>query len=612
MWFRYCPLLGFALLASLSLVPSPNRLVGQTAPRSALSGEDPPLLSGIEVQARGVVHEAYAEPSVSPAQAGPLISREPPRPIEEAPPEEKPQGDNIAWIPGYWAWEEEAEDYLWISGFWRALPPGRIWIPGTWHKVAGGYRRVAGYWGVAEQEQTEYLPPPPESLDLGPSVPAPGENYSYIPGIWMFQENRYLWRPGYWLPYRPGWVWVPSCYKWTPAGCVFVPGYWDLPLLERGLLFAPVRFTSPVFLRPGFVYQPAFCIQPDFLCGALFLRRGFPCYYFGDYFGPRYRTGFTPWNQFRFARGVGIDMNFGYYRHAYRGVRGWESGLNNLYAGRFAGTIAAPPRTWSQQNRVVNNLLVQKTSNQLVHKNVSITHLQNAQVLTPVRRVNQIQVTGLSALAGPTAKAPSPVRKELAVQRLSRDRLQEERQAVLRYQTLARARQTTETRLAPRAPTKPSDTPVRAKIEVPRGTPPARIARSITPPAPPPTERPSMGRQPEAKPGPTVPSRRPETPPTKETRPPSRPESSPKPPVKPPISESKRPSEANRPTNKKAPSSPSTSPPNGSLSRPVPAKPMPPTSTPQAKPATPTKPTTPTRSSPPSRPTSEKPKKESK
>lgn len=32
------------------------------------------------------------------------------------PPDQKPEGDDVAWIPGYWAWDDERNDFLWVSG----------------------------------------------------------------------------------------------------------------------------------------------------------------------------------------------------------------------------------------------------------------------------------------------------------------------------------------------------------------------------------------------------------------------------------------------------------------------------------------------------------------
>src|SRR5262245_36162754 len=88
-----------------------------------------------EVLTKGPVHEAYAEPETTNAEAGPIVPKQPPEPIEEVPPNEKPAGDNVVWIGGYWAWDDEHADYIWISGFWRQLPPDRDWVPGYWTQV---------------------------------------------------------------------------------------------------------------------------------------------------------------------------------------------------------------------------------------------------------------------------------------------------------------------------------------------------------------------------------------------------------------------------------------------------------------------------------------------
>src|SRR5947199_7496358 len=78
---------------------------------------------GVEVLARGPVHEAYATTVEFPTPS-PVVPKVPPAPIEELPPDQKPDGDNVQWIPGYWSWDEERTDFIWISGFWRQPPPG--------------------------------------------------------------------------------------------------------------------------------------------------------------------------------------------------------------------------------------------------------------------------------------------------------------------------------------------------------------------------------------------------------------------------------------------------------------------------------------------------------
>ncbi len=294
--------------------------------------KDEPATEGVEVLARGPVHEAFA----APAQARPLPSHvapnKPPDPIEEVPPDEKPAGDHVIWIPGYWAWDDESKDFLWVSGFWRVPPPDRQWVPGNWQQVEDGWQWTSGFWAAANQEEVQYLPAPPPSVDEGPSTPAPDENNTYVPGCWVYRGTRFLWQPGFWLEYQPDWVWSSSHYIWTPGGYVFVNGFWDRPLERRGLLFAPIRVTSAL-LRTPWTYIPHYVVQPDFLLGALFVRPSYCHYYFGDYFGAGYgRNGFVPWFDYRISKGS-YDPNFASYRHRYSDP-GWERNLRSYYAGR--------------------------------------------------------------------------------------------------------------------------------------------------------------------------------------------------------------------------------------------------------------------------------------
>ena len=68
-------------------------------------------------------------------------------PIEEVPPDMKPEGENSVWIPGYWSWDDERQDFIWVSGVWRVPPPGYQWMPGYWQDVPGqGFQWVSGYW----------------------------------------------------------------------------------------------------------------------------------------------------------------------------------------------------------------------------------------------------------------------------------------------------------------------------------------------------------------------------------------------------------------------------------------------------------------------------------
>ena len=119
---RWCTLTALvALGTSLGL----NQLVAaQPAPAA---GQD-----GVEVLTRGPVHEAFAETITFDPEPGIVAPKAPPAAIEEVPPQQRPEGTNVTWIPGYWGWDDERNDFLWVSGIWRALPPGRQWVPGYW------------------------------------------------------------------------------------------------------------------------------------------------------------------------------------------------------------------------------------------------------------------------------------------------------------------------------------------------------------------------------------------------------------------------------------------------------------------------------------------------
>src|SRR4029079_13417030 len=235
--------LGIAALAGWNCKFS----IAQELQLASAQGDDQVAEEGVEVLARGPIHEAFAQPLTDKPEPSPVVDKKPPEPIEELPPEAKPQGD-AAWIPGYWAWDEERTDYIWISGAWRENPPNQKFVPGYWAEVEGGWQWVPGFWTTIQTQEVEYLPEsPPETLEEGPSTPAPDEDHFWIPGNWSYQETRYAWKPGYWAEAQPDWVWVPARYTWCPSGWVYTAGYWDYPFADRGWLFSPVYFTSNVY-----------------------------------------------------------------------------------------------------------------------------------------------------------------------------------------------------------------------------------------------------------------------------------------------------------------------------------------------------------------------------
>lgn len=290
-------------------------------------------LDGVRALEEGPVHEAFAEPVSANAQQGEVVAQQPPQTIDETPPEYRPDGANIDWIPGYWAWLAERSDYVWVSGLWRAIPPGRAWTPGHWTDVDGGHLWVSGFWSDVEDQQVQYLPYPPESLEQGPSSAAPSDSHFWIPGCWKWEDQRYAWRPGYWSPGHQGWTWVPDHYVYTPSGAVLVSGYWDYPLQQRGWLYAPVAWNSGY--KSGDAYTPSRVVNTSSLLGSLFIDKDHGHYYYGRGYANRDR--YHPW----------YDGGHRSYYSPFFGFYAWQYGRDsNQWKHRFddeqLGAAASP------------------------------------------------------------------------------------------------------------------------------------------------------------------------------------------------------------------------------------------------------------------------------
>ncbi len=307
---------------------------------------------GAQVLTRGPVHEAFAGIVSFNPEPGVVVPKTPPGVIEEMPPEERPDGDNVTWIPGYWAWDDERSDFLWVSGTWRALPPGREWIAGYWGNTARGFQWTSGYWADAAARETIYLPAPPATVETGPNIAAPSIDYGWSPGCWVWYSGRYAWRPGYWVQGRADWDWCPAHYVWTPRGYIFVGGFWDYPVERRGVLFAPVYFEAGVNARRGYSYSPRIVIDLGVFSAHLFLRPSYSHYYFGDYYGASYvRGGFYASFSFQSSR-HGYDPIYSHQRWEHRQDREWDHRVAASYQYRHDHESARPPRTWAAQRSI--------------------------------------------------------------------------------------------------------------------------------------------------------------------------------------------------------------------------------------------------------------------
>ena len=303
-----------------------------------------------EVLTRGPVHEAFAEPVDLQVQAGLVAPSQPPANIMENPPSDKPAGGQFVWVPGYWAWDSERNNYIWVSGCWRAALPNMYWVPGYWAKVPDGWEWVAGFWApVTGVQQIEYLPVPPAPDEVQPPGNPPSPDKIWVPPCWYWHQGRYVRRPGYWLVARADWVWVPSHYVWTPLGYVFVAGHWDYPLERRGVLFAPVYFPRPIYERAGFSYSASIVIDIGRMQFSLFTCPRYSHYYFGDYYDDFY-IGIGIYPRFECERRhTWYDPIYEYDRwHFRRTDPRWEEHERNEYDLRRANKDLRPPRTYRE------------------------------------------------------------------------------------------------------------------------------------------------------------------------------------------------------------------------------------------------------------------------
>jgi len=249
-----------------------------------------------EVLEAGPLHEAFASP-LALEQQSIVVDQQPPAPINELPPDERPEGANVNWLPGYWSFDTERNDFIWVSGLWRKTPPNRTWVPGQWQQIEEGYLWSAGYWAEAQLEQQSMLPLPPASQEQGPSSPAPGDNYLWAPGCWQWTDNNYAWQTGFWYAAQPNWVWVPNHYNYTQSGAVYVRGYWDYPLARRGLLYAPVSWSSGYRFGTSYAYRPRTIVNTGLLLANLFVDHHRGRYYYGRHWGPGHNRPhwLSPW-----------------------------------------------------------------------------------------------------------------------------------------------------------------------------------------------------------------------------------------------------------------------------------------------------------------------------
>ncbi len=474
----------------------------------------------VQVLTSGPVHEAFAETIVNDPEPDLVIVQYPPEPIAEDPPDEIPDGPNMTWIPGYWAWDDDRNDFLWVSGIWRSVPPGRSYIPGFWSRSAYGFQWSSGFWVDSDATDIEYLPEPPDPVEAGPPPPSPSPNLIWTSGIWTWDQDRYAWRPGHWVEASPNWMWIPAHYVWSPRGYVFVDGYWDFPVEDRGVLFAPVYISPVVRMNRTYVYAPATVIDLDVFTDHLFVRPRYSHYYFGDYYAATYiDRGIYPWFSVQ-ARRVAYDPIYAQRCWRHRDEPDWRRSVEVSYDRRRDDVRQRPPRTLDVQLHMgdrgevaVKGFIVAKTLQQVAQANRArfrtVSQSEREVNVQKARAASKTSEERKSIESRDTDTSPEPAKRTAPVR------------AKLPPPTVT-AKKETPTNKAP-APKKPEATAVdrtvqpKPKPKVQRVTPtqpatvqPVQPQPSPTPaarpdsPAPPPAAKPVAPPQPATRVAPTA------------------------------------------------------------------------------------------------------------
>lgn len=225
--------------------------------------------NNIQVIKNGPIHEAYVTQEFGDIILQAVVDKPPP-PITE----QMPQSfdEKSIWIPGYWAWSRDVGDYIWVSGVWRRSPPEHQWISGHWKNYPQGWVWMRGFWSKVSESELEFIPqPPPDALDeKAPIPPRPEDAYFWAPGYWEWDSNAqdFRWLSGRWDILGEHWLYVPAQYYWREEGYLFVPGYWDRPIEDRGIAFADVSISLED--RKYVVYEPSVILNPLMIMETLY------------------------------------------------------------------------------------------------------------------------------------------------------------------------------------------------------------------------------------------------------------------------------------------------------------------------------------------------------
>jgi len=175
----------------------------------------------------------------------------------------------VAWIPGYWGWDDEPERLPLAS----AAPGARCHAgtgPREWKPVTGGTPDTAtsGFPAIGAdgrpQQRPTYLPPPPATLEIGANLDAPSDDYGWTPGCLDLAAGAL--RVGAPVTGRKAGgtgSGFPPIMCGLRGASFFVEGFWITRWNGAGMLFrAALYYRSHDYARRGYSYSPRIVDQP--------------------------------------------------------------------------------------------------------------------------------------------------------------------------------------------------------------------------------------------------------------------------------------------------------------------------------------------------------------
>jgi hypothetical protein len=155
-------------------------------------------------------------------------SQPPPPPLVETPPA-APSPD-VDWVPGFWRFDPDALDYVWIAGTFVVRPPPPESAPQVVARAPEPPPPMppppAPEPSAAREIDVEISAPPPPRTEVIPAPPrVPG--VVWVAGAWRLEGRAWVWVPGAWqLPPSAGARPVAPTVRERSGVRIYVPGGW--------------------------------------------------------------------------------------------------------------------------------------------------------------------------------------------------------------------------------------------------------------------------------------------------------------------------------------------------------------------------------------------------